>query len=74
MSSQDTNFRKANLDMVLGYYDGHSDDRNDLPKQHNYSPSYVHGWLNGRDDRIGKPRDAASVLRARADLIMENDQ
>jgi hypothetical protein len=34
---------------------------------------YNHGWKNGRDDRIGKPRDGASVLRARADLIINSE-
>lgn len=57
-------------EMVRGYMDGRDDERLDLPKQHNYSPAYVHGWLNGRDDRIGKPREFASVLKARADMIL----
>lgn len=57
-------------EMVRGYTDGRDDERLDLPKQHNYSPAYVHGWLNGHDDRIGKPREFASVLRARADMIL----
>lgn len=56
--------------MIQGYCDGRDDTRMELPKQHNYSPAYVHGWLNGRDDRIGKPRAFASVLRARADMIL----
>ena len=50
--------------------DGRDDFRVALPKEHNYSPAYVHGWLNGRDDRIGKPRDNAAVLRARAEMII----
>lgn len=61
-------------EMINGYIDGFSDDRADLPKNTNYSPAYTHGWLNGRDDRIGKPRDTASVLRNRADIILENSQ
>ena len=60
----------ANDEMVNGYIDGHSDHRDSLPKNHNYSPAYEHGWLNGRDDRKSKPRAAASVLRARADMIL----
>jgi len=50
-------------ELVDGYRTGFSDDREKLPAQHNYSPLYVFGWLNGRDDRIGKPRDTAENLR-----------
>lgn len=57
-------------EMIQGYWDGKDDARMELPKQNNYSPAYVHGWLNGRDDRIGKPREFASVLRARAAMIL----
>lgn len=57
-------------EMTEGYLDGFSDTRMDLPKQNNYSPAYVHGWLNGRDDRINKPRSTADVLRRRADMIL----
>lgn len=59
-------------EMTQGYLDGRDDHRADLPKNTNYSPAYVHGWLNGRDDRIGKPRDTAAVLRARAEMILTN--
>ena len=57
-------------EMTRGYLDGIDDFRAELPKTHNYSPAYVHGWLNGRDDRWGKPRDRAGVLRAKADMIL----
>lgn len=57
-------------EMIQGYLDGKDDIRMELPNKNNFSPAYVHGWLNGRDDRIHKPRDSASVLRARADMIL----
>ena len=59
-------------EMIQGYFDGKDDWRTELPKSHNYSPAYEHGWLNGRDDRVHQPRDTAAVLRARADLILSN--
>lgn len=57
-------------EMVQGYWDGTDDFREELPKNHNYSAAYAHGWLNGRDDRLGKPREFASVLGARAHMIL----
>lgn len=62
----------SEFEMVMGYIDGRDDFRKELPINHNYSPAYVHGWLNGRDDRFGKPRDRAAILRARAHIILEN--
>jgi len=59
-------------DMILGYQDGRDDYRMSLPKDNNYSAAYNHGWLNGRDDRINTPRDKASVLRARAEMILSS--
>jgi hypothetical protein len=61
-------------EMVRGYWDGKEDKRIELPKEHNYSPAYVHGWLNGRDDRIHKPRATDEVLRARAREIENNER
>lgn len=63
---------KSQRDMVEGYCDGILDNREALPKGHNHSPAYEHGWNNGRDDRIKTPRDSAKLLRARADLILNN--
>lgn len=57
-------------DMVRGYCDGKEDHRYELPEHNNYSAAYIHGWKNGRDDRIGKPRDLANVLRKRAEMIL----
>lgn len=66
--------RPANDDMVEGYLDGLKDDRREMPATfNNRSHSYRHGWLNGRDDRIGKPRALASELRQQADLAMAAD-
>lgn len=52
--------------MLEGYMDGLRDDRVDYPTQSNRSESYAHGWRNGRDDRLGKPRAAAGTIRQAA--------
>lgn len=65
-----TNSQYRLAEMVQGYCDGKEDSRTELPEKHNFDVAYVHGWLNGRDDRIGKPREFASVLRARANMIL----
>lgn len=70
MTRPDTNTVYQESEMVRGYLEGRDDFRKELPIDHNYSPSYVHGWLNGRDDRFGKPRDRAAALRARAEMIL----
>lgn len=51
-------------DMTQGYLEGSQQDA--LPPGPNRSRSYVHGWLNGRDDRLGKPRAPAAELREQA--------
>lgn len=48
-------------DMVRGYMDGSSDDA--VPPGPNQSRCYVHGWLNGRDDRLREPRGTAAEIR-----------
>jgi len=48
-------------DMLEGYRDGHQKDA--VPPGPNRSRSYVHGWLNGRDDRLGTPRANAERIR-----------
>lgn len=62
---------EAERDIIEGYLDGFRDIRPDLPgRATNRSLAYQHGWLNGRDDRVGKPRDTAENLRRIAqDLI-----
>jgi hypothetical protein len=56
--------------MVVGYLAGLSSGSSILPDCHRAnSPQFKHGWLNGRDDRIGKPRERADVLRRRADMM-----
>lgn len=63
----------ASADMVRGYMAGFNSDSLDLPNCHDFqSAAFRHGWLNGRDDRVGNPRERASVLRARAGLIVSN--
>lgn len=58
-------------DLIDGYYDGLRDDRTELPAQHNYSDLYVHGWLNGRDDRLEMPRKSATATRQDYEAIIE---
>lgn len=65
----------ANADMIEGYLDGCNDDRLEFPASlSNRSQSYQHGWLNGRDDRINKPRASADHLRSLAALAMRMDE
>lgn len=53
-----------------GYRDGFRDDREKMPESlGNRSESYRFGWLNGRDDRLGKPRAAARILRGEIEAI-----
>ncbi len=63
----------ANDEMIQGYSDGFADDRTDYPETSNRSASYRHGWLNGRDDRLRKPRDFASNIRADAEAAIQQD-
>ena len=50
-----------NDDMIEGYRDGRQKDA--VPPGPNRTRSYVHGWLNGRDDRLQKPRASAENIR-----------
>jgi hypothetical protein len=61
--------------MVEGYRDGFKDDRVEYPDSLlNRGYAYRHGWLNGRDDRVGKPRASADELRALGDTAMALDE
>lgn len=60
-------------EIVEGYMDGFKSDANELPSLTNRSDSYKHGWRNGRDDRLGKPRAAASTLRDEAAEIARRE-
>lgn len=62
--------KSSDDDMLVGYIDGFCDDRTEFPEQSNRSPAYRHGWLNGRDDRVGKPRDTAENLGRQAERIL----
>jgi len=64
--------RPANTEMIEGFRDGY--DLSCPEPSDNRSHSYRHGFANGRDDRTGKPRAAAYVLRAMADAAMLADQ
>lgn len=60
----------AEQEMTEGFLDGLADGRTELPALSNRSEAYQFGWLNGRDDRIHKPRKPAAVLRQEAALII----
>ncbi len=63
----------ASDEMVQGYCDGLNDDRMALAENHNRSQQYIQGWLNGRDDRIGKPRDIAQNIRETSNELIKGD-
>lgn len=61
-------------DLTDGYMDGLKDDRIELPASFaNRSDEYCHAWLNGRDDRRGKPRASAAELREAIAAIKANE-
>ena len=61
---------ETDADMVEGYHDGLTDERDALPDSlTNRSAAYIHGWLNGRDDRLKLPRQSAVSGRAKAEAI-----
>jgi hypothetical protein len=62
-----------NDEMTRGYMDGFDDDRLDLPESSNYTQQYMHGWRNGRDDRLGVPRAPACHLREKAQELISED-
>ena len=49
-------------EMVEGYRDGFRDTRDEFPAHTNRPPTYRHGWLNGRDDRLRQPRASSAEL------------
>lgn len=54
-------------EMVQGYLDGCHAAEIDVPEMPaRRGAQYLHGWLNGRDDRIGVPRAVAAELRTMA--------
>lgn len=66
--------RQANDDMVEGYTDGFKSEEAEFPARlANRGAAYRHGWLNGRDDRIRRPRAGAATLRDQADAAMRED-
>lgn len=65
---------EADRDILEGYLDGSKDDRTEFPSSSNRSPAYRHGWENGRDDRLRKPRAYAQQLRDEADEIIKREQ
>ena len=59
--------------MVDGYLTGRQTKVYDMPEWLSEKPvAWKHGWLNGRDDAFHSPRAYASVLRARADMILNS--
>lgn len=62
------------VEMTEGYIDGWGDDRPELPESlANRSASYRHGWLNGRDDRLGTPRAPAAQIELQASAAIAQD-
>lgn len=56
-------------ELLDGYFDGKADERDHPPEQSNRTEAYRHGWLNGRDDRVHRPRASAAELRRQCDMI-----
>lgn len=57
-------------EMVEGYLAGLASQSIFFPECHEFkSAAFRHGWMNGRDDRVGLPRERASVLLRRAEMI-----
>jgi hypothetical protein len=63
----------AETQMLAGYLDGLHDDRAEYPLISNRTQAYLHGWLNGRDDRLRKPRSSAEFLREEAGRVIAED-
>ena len=63
----------AGLEMMRGYMDALAESRVELPEDTNYTESYRHGWLCGRDDRLNKPHAAADMLRRKAEQAAIKD-
>lgn len=62
-------------EMVRGYLKGLESGSLTLPDCYkNESSAFRHGWMNGRDDRVGCPRERAAALRARANMILGDEQ
>lgn len=62
-------------DMVQGYRDGLTDEREGFPASlANRGASYRHGWMNGRDDRLQRPRATVATLTERARDAREADR
>lgn len=58
-------------EMVEGYRDGR--DPNSPEPSSNRSHSYRHGFANGRDDLVKKPRARACFLREKAGAALTAD-
>lgn len=51
-------------ELTDGYLDGFNDERDAYPDSlANRGDRYRHGWMNGRDDRLGRPRASAAAIR-----------
>jgi hypothetical protein len=62
----------SEYEMLDGYFDGL--DLNSPEPSGNRSASYRHGFLNGRDDRKGRPRDSYANLLLQAEIAMAIDE
>ena len=62
----------AENEMVEGYRDGL--DLSQPEPSGNRSRSYRHGFANGRDDRMSRPRASAEILRPDAEAAILADE
>ena len=61
-------------DMTEGYRAGYFARETEFPERlKNRGAQFQHGWLNGRDDRLGRPRGNAKTLREAAVLATLKD-
>lgn len=60
-------------EVLEGYLDGLKDERDELPASSNRSDSYRHGWSNGRDDRLARPRGSAAEIRRSLEEIKDRE-
>ena len=59
-------------DTLDGYMEGLRSDLDELPQGSNRSEMWKHGWRNGRDDRMSRPRASArEIRRMTADIETE---
>ena len=66
----ETHVDDVQRELLHGYMDGF--DKDAIEPNDNRTEAYRFGWLNGRDDRIGEPRDTAKNLREELQSIFDS--